>query len=59
MPSRVAKPDGGGNKGGAIGVDAVWIEPGPIVAPDRSPLIDGAAAVFESDGLIYLHLFTM
>lgn len=57
--SRVAKPGGAGDKAGAISVDAVWIEPELFVAPDKSPLIHGDAAVFESDGLVYLHLFTM
>jgi hypothetical protein len=40
-------------------VDAVAIDPGLFVAPDKSPLSQGDVLVFQREHVVYLRLFTM
>ena len=42
-----------------VAVEAVRMDVAPFVDPQRSPLTNGTAVVFEEEGLVYLSLFTM
>lgn len=48
-----------GAPGDSVVVEAAHLDPAPFLAVDRSPLVHGDAIVFEQEGLVYLHLFTM
>jgi hypothetical protein len=40
-------------------VSHAQIEVSAFIAPEKSPLTSGSAAVFEAEGLVYLGLHTM